>query len=216
MQTLDLAGNQLQLLPDKAIYIENLEILLVSDVHLGKSETFQQFGIPIPNQVNQTTLDRLTRLCQTYQPKQLIILGDLFHSRAALVEEVLGPWQRFIATISAEVLLIVGNHDRRLIPALEALPISYTTEPIQVNSLIFSHEPLAQQAGWTICGHVHPCVRLTSKLDNLRLPCFYLQTSSKLLILPSFGEFTGGFEVSPQAGTTAYVVVENSVIALSA
>lgn len=216
MQTLDLAGNQLQLLPDKAIYIENLEMLLVSDVHLGKSETFQHFGIPISNQVNQTTLDRLTRLCQTYQPKQLIILGDLFHSKVALVEEVLGPWQRFIAAISTQVLLIVGNHDRRLLPALEDLAISYTTEPIQVNSLVFSHEPLTQRAGWTICGHVHPCVRLTSKLDNLRLPCFYLQKGSNLLILPSFGEFTGGFEVSPQAGTTAYVVVENSVIALSA
>jgi metallophosphoesterase superfamily enzyme len=49
----------------------------------------------------------------------------------------------------------------------------------------------------------------------LRLPCFYLEHHKNLLILPSFGEFTGGYEVELKQNATAYVVVENSVLAFA-
>ena len=54
-----LFDNRLRLLDDKALYLPDEEALLVSDVHLGKAETFQSFGIPIPNQMNEENLDRL-------------------------------------------------------------------------------------------------------------------------------------------------------------
>jgi metallophosphoesterase superfamily enzyme len=68
MEELTVNHMRLQLLPQKAIYVEALEALLVSDVHLGKSETFQQFGVPIPSQVNRATLQRLQALCDQYHP----------------------------------------------------------------------------------------------------------------------------------------------------
>jgi uncharacterized protein len=39
-------------------------------------------------------------------------------------------------------------------------------------------------------------VRLRSKLDTLRLPCFWLH--GRVLTLPAFGEFTGGHAVGSQ------------------
>jgi len=82
-------GICLELLAERAIYVPALELLLVADVHLGKSETFQAAGIPVPSTVNQGTLDRLQQLCSTYQPGRLVILGDLLHSKLALTDEVL-------------------------------------------------------------------------------------------------------------------------------
>lgn len=216
MKEITVLDIELQLLPEKAVYVKNLDYLLVADLHLGKSETFQNFGIPIPNRVNQMTLDRLKNLCDRTQPKKLIILGDLFHSKFALVDEVLQPWANFLNAIAAKVELIIGNHDRNLInqKLVQKLGLSfgYTTEPIQIDSLRLTHEPQPQQNYLNICGHVHPCLRIKTRLDRLRLPCFYLQRSPYLLLLPSFGEFTGGYEVEMQAGAIAYAIAETAII----
>lgn len=212
MYTVTILGNTLQLLPEKAIYIEQLKTLLVSDVHLGKSETFQSLGVPISNAVNQVTLNRLQTVCDRFELEYLFILGDLFHSKHALVDEVLVGWFDFLQAVNASVQLIVGNHDRALVSQLEQLSISCILDAIQIDNLMLSHEPTPQQNHLNICGHIHPCVRLKTKLDQLRLPCFYLEDSQNVLILPSFGEFTGGYEVPLTSGTTAYVVVETAIV----
>jgi len=205
-------GHVFQLLPEKAIYIESLQSLLIADVHLGKSETFQALGVPIPNQVNQQTLERLRSLCAKFNPKTLIILGDLFHSRRGLVDEVLEGWSKFCQETSSHIQLIVGNHDRHLISMLKHCEIECHSTPVQVQNLLLSHEPSPQATSLNICGHVHPCFRIRSKLDTLRLPCFYFDSMQRTLTLPSFGEFTGGHEVSLEPGAIAYVIADNAVI----
>ena len=214
MEAIELSGVKLKLLSDKAIYLSNAHSLLVSDVHLGKSETFQAAGIPVSNQVNQATFQRLQLLCETFQPKTLFVLGDLFHSKFALVDEVLDGWFQFLASTQVDVTLILGNHDRALISTLMQLSIECITTPIQVENVVLSHEPSPQPGCLNICGHVHPCVRLKSKLDNLRLPCFYLDQAQNMLILPSFGEFTGGYEMPLTRHSTAYVIADDRVIAI--
>jgi uncharacterized protein len=211
-QSIEILGIQLQLLPEKAIFVDEFGILLVSDVHLGKSETFQAAGVPIASLINQETIDRLLTLCQTVKPKHLIILGDLFHSRLALVDEVLDAWSLFLKTVKIPVSLLVGNHDRRLVDALHHLDMECCTTAIQINSLILSHEPNPQPHHLNICGHIHPCFRIKTRLDQIRLPCFYYQKSRHTLILPSFGSFTGGYEMKPELGAIAYVIAEGTVI----
>ncbi|MEX0267891.1 ligase-associated DNA damage response endonuclease PdeM [Leptolyngbyaceae cyanobacterium UHCC 1019] len=214
MAAIELSGVKLTLLSDKAIYLSDANSLLVSDVHLGKSETFQATGIPVSNQVNQATLQRLQTLCETFQPETLFILGDLFHSKLALVDEVLECWFQFLAATQVDVTLILGNHDRALISTLQQLSIQCITTPIQVENVVLSHEPSPQSGYLNICGHVHPCIRIKSKLDNLRLPCFYVDQAQNILILPSFGEFTGGYEMPLTRHSRAYVIAGDRVVTI--
>lgn len=209
-------GHTLQLLPEKAIYIESLQSLLVADVHLGKSETFQALGVPITNQVNWQTLERLRSLCLKFNPKTLIILGDLFHSRLGLVDEVIESWSEFCQATSSHIQLIAGNHDRHLMSVLKDCAVECHSAAVQVQNLILSHEPSPQPNTLNICGHVHPCFRISSKLDTLRLPCFHFDAVHGTLTLPSFGEFTGGHEVSLKQGAIAYVIAENTVVPFGA
>jgi uncharacterized protein len=202
----------LTLLPEKAIYLPSIHSLLVSDVHLGKSETFQALGVPVPNLVNRATLKRLQGLCDRFQPENIFILGDLFHSKFALVDEVFECWFEFLTATNVEVQLILGNHDRALVSTLSQLSIECIISAIQIENLVLSHEPSPQLGCLNICGHVHPCVRIKTKLDNLRLPCFYFDAVDNSLILPSFGEFTGGYEVNLKPRSVAYAIVENQVI----
>lgn len=141
-----------------------------------------------------------------------MILSDLFHSRFALVQDVMDRWLRFLDTVHVEVKLIVGNHDRALVHSLNDLSIECCSNILQFDRLMLSHEPYPQQKALNICGHIHPCVRIKNKLDNLRLPCFCLKQARKRLVLPSSGAFTGGYEVDLKSGSTAYVIAEHTVI----
>ncbi|MGC1310386.1 MAG: ligase-associated DNA damage response endonuclease PdeM [Phormidesmis sp.] len=211
---IQLFGHRLQLLDDRALYLPGEEALLVSDVHLGKAETFQSLGIPISSQMNAENLERLRSLQTQTQAKKLFILGDLFHAPQSLVPEVLTGWDSFLKTLDAEVSLIVGNHDRRLVSALPPLPMDCHVEAVTLGPFLLSHEPeTGGKASLNICGHIHPVIGLRSRTDSLRLPCFFVERDQRRLTLPSFGEFTGGYEVELLGNTCAYVVCEGEAIA---
>ncbi|MEL7352474.1 MAG: ligase-associated DNA damage response endonuclease PdeM [Cyanobacteria bacterium P01_A01_bin.116] len=214
---IELFGSRLQLLDDKALYLPDEQALLVSDVHLGKAETFQSFGIPIASQLNEENLDRLRSLIVQTQPQKLFILGDLFHSKKSLVPDVLIAWDTFLKEIAAEVCLIVGNHDRRLVSALPPMKMDCQIEAVALGPVLLSHEPEIRQRGHeratlNVCGHIHPVVRLRSRTDSLRLPCFFVEHDHRRLTLPSFGEFTGGYEVELVENTCAYIACEGEVV----
>ncbi len=209
-----LFDHRLRLLDDKALYLPDEKALLVSDVHLGKAETFQSLGIPISSQMNEENLDRLRSLYQQTKPQKLFILGDLFHSRKSLVPEVLIAWDTFLKEISAETTLIVGNHDRRLMSELPPFSMNCSADAVKLGPFLLSHEPeRVQESRLNICGHIHPVVKLRSRTDSLRLPCFFVEYDQRRLTLPSFGEFTGGYEVTLTENTCAYVACEGEAIA---
>ncbi|WP_448605072.1 ligase-associated DNA damage response endonuclease PdeM [Thermoleptolyngbya sp.] len=204
---------RLQLLPEKAAYIPDHDLLLVADVHLGKSEAFQSLGVPIPNHVNQDTLDRLRTLCDRHSPKTLVVLGDLFHSPRGLDDTILQSWIHFTETCGATVQVILGNHDRAIAALLSTYAIPFHMHPVEYPGLVLSHEPADVPDCVNLCGHIHPCLLLKTRLDTLRLPCFFREQHR--LILPSFGSFTGGYEMRLKPGAIAYVVAEGAVVPFS-
>jgi DNA ligase-associated metallophosphoesterase len=205
--------HRLRLLPQRAVWVESLQALLVSDVHLGKSETFQHYGLPIPSQVNHSTLQRLETLCHQHQPDSLWILGDLFHSAEGMTDAVIDSWLKFLAKTQITAYLILGNHDRRLQSVLSQLSIQCFLDAVEADGLLLSHEPSPQSDRLNLCGHIHPCLRLAMGCDRLRLPCFHWQVRQNRLTLPSFGDFTGGYNIELVSGDVAYVIAEETVTA---
>ena len=68
-----------------------------------------------------------------------------------------------------------------------------------------------RERGYTIAGHVHPCVRLRdADGSSLRSPCFVF--SRKSALLPAFGSFTGGHQVRPRQGDRVFAAGEGEVI----
>ena len=201
---------------DRALYVPEHQALLISDVHLGKAETFQMAGIPVAQQVNGETLERLRSHCNQVKPEKIFVLGDLFHSRQGMVTEIIEAWSEFLNTVDADVTLIVGNHDRAALSPV--FDMEYSTESVSLGRLMLSHEPVDQttipKGSLNICGHIHPVVRLRSAIDSLRLPCFYHEHRSQRLTLPSFGSFTGGYEITLGKGRTAYIIVEGCLMVL--
>jgi DNA ligase-associated metallophosphoesterase len=177
------------LLPQKALFWHEQQALLVADMHVGKAAHFNKQGIPVPSAAYQNDLDILQRLIHEHQAKELIILGDLFHS------ELNDEFHEFVQWVKAQphvlFTLIKGNHDIYTENWCTQAGISFVDE-VSRGSFLLLHEYIqpTAPAKYIISGHIHPCVAVHGKArQSLRLPCFYVGETN--MILPAFGQFTG-------------------------
>ena len=109
-------------------------------------------------------------------------------------------------------MLIRGNHDRHAGAPPADLDIDGHGDALLIPPFVFAHVPAPHPDGYVLAGHLHPALRLSSRYDSLRLPCFWLQ--ERVAVLPAFGAFTGAFEVTPAASDRSFVVSGETVFAL--
>ena len=188
------------------MYWQEKGILLVADVHLGKSTHFRKNGSAIPSFTDVENYNSLDYLIQQYNVKRLIFLGDLFHSVYNSSWNAFADWtsrQHF------QIDLVVGNHD--IIPSSYFEKIGVQTyEHLQIDNFSFTHHPQEQPKLFNFCGHLHPGFRLRGNgRQVLNLACFYQQENQ--LILPAFGNFTGHFYVTPEHNERVFVLAEDEV-----
>lgn len=200
-QTIDLLPQGAILLPDQT--------LVAADVHLGKASAFQARGLAVPEGDSSADLARLTLLVRRHHASRLIINGDLFHSSAGFTLDIEQSIQTWLSNIGVPVLLVVGNHDHKL-PRLPQNLESVTS--IQVKNFHIVHDPAdVENHRPAIAAHWHPVARIADgKRTSLRLPCFLLRDG--ILVLPSFGSFTGGAIIERKAGDRVFVFPRDQVI----
>ena len=190
-----------------ALFWEEEDILLISDVHLGKVSHFRKFGSAVPQNAVLGNYQKLDEAVDFFTPQKIVFLGDLFHS--SLNKE----WQFFeswIEEISSEVILVEGNHDIISPLKYEALGVKLTSEIILKNFLL-THHPEERPGFFNFSGHLHPGVRINGRArQSLKLPCFFKRENQ--MILPAFGEFTGKHILQPKEGDEVYVVTPEEVI----
>ena len=180
----------LEMLPSRALFLPQTKELLISDIHLGKAEYFQQNGIPLTNNSDENNFARIKKIVKKYSPEKLIILGDLFHSKYSIDKNLQKKVEDLPELLKTNVQLIQGNHDVGCnIQNIKIFDVRKT------KNIIFSHEPidLADNKTLNICGHYHPKLYLKNKGDKLSLRCFAMDKNRNTLFLPAFGDLTGGY-----------------------
>jgi len=172
----------------RAIYWKREEALIVSDLHIGKSAHFRRHGIAVSAGVQQRDLERLSYLVTLYQPKQILVVGDLFHAEINRDMDAFRNWRHQFSHI--DITLIKGNHDRLRSEVYDSFEISCCQKELVLEPFTFIHEPKRTRNEFLISGHIHPGVSIRSRgRPRLRLPCF--QVTATQLILPAFSDFTG-------------------------
>jgi DNA ligase-associated metallophosphoesterase len=207
----DYAGEVVWLLPERALWWPAQRVLLIADLHLGKAATYRALGQPVPAGTTRENLARLSALLRHYLPAQLVFLGDFLHAaqaRTASVLDALAHWRAEHPDL--DCTLVRGNHDSRAGDPPESLGIRVVDEPWLIGPFAACHHPQQHPGYGVIAGHLHPALTLRGRAhERIRLPCFCLE--AQLAILPAFGEFTGGWTVSPQPGRRLYAVGAQTV-----
>jgi len=198
--------------PQRAVYWAAQQTLLVADVHLGKEQAFARAGSAIPAGPSEADIDRLSDLVKKSGAARLLVLGDLIHARPNSTESWLHNLSLFLdkhGQLSVEV--VAGNHDKPAGQQLIDDRIRWHQHSLHEGALVFQHEPGTDPRGHVMCGHIHPCYRLTvSRNDTVRAPIFWF--GQQYSVLPSFGQFTGGYTVSPAKHDRLYIVGPDCVL----
>lgn len=212
MLRIEWAGEALELLAERAVHWSRRRTLLLADPHFGKAASFCQAGLPVPTGGTAVDLERLSTALRRTAAERLVVLGDLLHAPAAqaqATQQALFAWRKHHRQL--EVVLVVGNHDRRAGLPAECLGISTATEPLVDSPLALCHEPGEHGQMHVLAGHVHPGVVLHEAAGgSLRAACFWF--GPRLGLLPAFGSFTGCRRVRPRRGDRVFIVGPGAVV----
>ena len=179
----DLGGTQLTALPSGALWWADMSALIVSDLHLGRSQRIARLGgglLP-PYEVTDTLL-RLDQDIAAARPRLVICLGDTFDdAQAANLAPDHALWlTRLMA--GRRWVWIEGNHD----PGPLYVGGEHRAE-LPLPPLTFRH--IAQSGALAeVSGHYHPKARLAGQSCR----CFLFDDAR--VILPAYGTFTGGLD----------------------
>lgn len=211
----NLSEQDLLLLPERAIYWQQQNAIIVADVHLGKAGHFRKAGIAVPRQVGHDDLNCLTKLINRHNPEKVWFLGDLFHSDMNGDWHDFANWRKQYPDVIMQ--LVIGNHDIIKEQHYHDLDVS-THQELQVGPFLMLHHPqnnqcLEQHQHYVFCGHIHPGVKLIGKgRQSVTLPCFAF--SNQQAILPSFGKFTGKVAMRHQPTDHVFGILDGKVIAV--
>lgn len=203
-------GEQLTLSKERAIFWAAKRMVILSDLHIGKSAYFRKSGIQVPDTIGLTDLQRLTSLMKEFAPDTLLVTGDMFHHNINSDANAFLEWRKHYDSL--EVILIKGNHDALKNEDYKALNIVYHPKELLSAPFRFIHDlPPETDDFYSISGHIHPGIVLYGKAkQQLKLPCFYFGPNHA--ILPAFSVFTGLKIMKPQKGDHIFAVTPDKII----
>ena len=175
-------GQEIELMRSGALFWPSENLLVVSDLHLGKSERIaRRGGALLPPYETDETLHALREDIALTQPATVMCLGDSFDDTEA-AEALSEDHRAQIAILQAgrRWLWVEGNHD----PG----PVDVGGEchaDLKIGPFMFRHIATAQGQG-ELSGHYHPKARIR----GLVRPCFLVDEHR--LMMPAYGHYTGG------------------------
>ena len=214
---IELFGQRLMLLSERAVFWKQTKMLIVADPHFGKAQVFRDSGIPIPGGTTAADIGRLSSLMERLQPDELLVLGDLMHGRidgARNFSAIVDTWRRRWSGI--HLTLVTGNHDLRAGPPPAPFKFDRIVAQHVCGPFVFRHKAQTtnSRSRYTIAGHVHPAVFVSGKGHQREtLPCFCFGEKGGLL--PAFGSFTGNQVVRPEPSDRVYVVAGDEVVEIT-
>lgn len=167
-----------------ALYHQTESWLAVADLHFGYELSQRAAGRLMPLWGMASVEERLIELLVEYQPRQLIVVGDLVHDKAssAVAKGLLNRLRE-----RCEVIALAGNHDRHVAPAIAFSPRWETP------NFVFHHGHCEPEEKDRICviGHHHPAASITDGAGlRLKFPAFVQE--ERRWILPAFSPWAGG------------------------
>ncbi len=204
-----IAGNTFSLSNDRCVFWEEEKILLLSDLHFGKTGHFRKEGIAVPQAIYKEDLQRLVTQIQFFKPQQVVVIGDMFHSHANKELDLFKKWRNDFKSLPIQ--LVRGNHDVLKKDWYNDATISVVESSLQIGSFSFVHDITEVQNDTTVAtyffsGHIHPGIALRGAgRQFIKLPCFYF--SEQFAVMPAFSRFTGNHPIKPKRGESVFAIL---------
>ncbi|MEM2925077.1 MAG: metallophosphoesterase [Methanocellales archaeon] len=194
--------------PYPAIYIEDLEAVVIADLHLGYEGIMAEKGIFLPKTQFKKEMEMLLEIFKKKKARRVIINGDIKHefSETSYHEfKEVRDMLAFLKTKCEEVILIKGNHDNYIARVSNRFGVKLYDE-LELGDYHFLHghrAPITLKAKYLIMAHEHPAVTLYDEVGGkeklnclLYGDCEYAGGVRRIAVLPAFSTLAMGSEVN--------------------
>jgi len=188
------AGEEMRLLPERALYWPREQALLIADLHLEKASFFAKHGQMLPPYDSRATLERLALAIRETGARRVFALGDNFHDSAG--EARLEPHAAGMLaalTRATQWVWITGNHDAEMTDTVGG----ELAEEAITGGLVLRHKAQAGELRPELSGHFHPKLTVSTRGRRIARACAVM--SERRIILPAYGALTGGMNAADPA-----------------
>lgn len=204
-------GETIVLRGDRTAYWPRERLLVLADLHAGKTESLRHAGVALPDGVLEHDLARLAGAVQATGAREVVILGDMVHDAVGLTDRLVHQVARWRRRLAAELHLVMGNHDRRATALPPEWDVVVHDPQLERPPFVFVHD-VADDPAFVWHGHIHPNVVVEAGSDRVRLPCFHI--GARAAVLPAFSTLTGGVNVRYSPQTTTVAIADGYVVSL--
>jgi putative SbcD/Mre11-related phosphoesterase len=194
---------------DLALFVPELKLLIIADVHIGYEEALNSQGILVPRFQFKEMVERLGKILLRTEPETVVITGDLKHEFGKISDQEWRDTLRFLDFLgraAKKTILIRGNHDTILGPIARkrnVAVVDYYAFPLGKRKIYVCHGDAIpgnrdfRASDTIIIGHEHPAVSIGDKIRRERYKCFLKGKWKKktLVVMPSLNLVTEGTDV---------------------
>lgn len=193
--------------PYPAVYIKDIDSIIIADLHLGYEGIMAEQGTLIPKVQFKKEMQMLKGIISKKRARQIIIDGDVKHEFSETTyhefKEVKDLFY-FLKSVFDSVILIKGNHDNFIYSLTSKHTIELYDELLLKNFLFIHGHKLPKEfekkkAKVVIIGHEHPAIALFDEIGaKEKMDCFLFggMKNKKILVLPAFSYLAQGSEVN--------------------
>ncbi len=194
----------IEIFPGGAALIEDGNVLVVADLHLGCEASLEYQGISLPRVQSREIQKYLEAMIDSLEPSRVIVAGDLKHNFSRNLSQEWQDVYKFIRMLCGRVPLEVvkGNHDNYLGIILREYGIPMSSETTCSGIRIVHGHVGTLSRGTTIMGHLHPSIRLKDSTGaSIKSQCFLYENEMGVLVLPALSLIASGVDVVGQTSS---------------
>lgn len=192
--------------PYPAIYIPEIDAIVIADLHLGYEGIMAEQGMFIPKVQFKKEMQMLEKIIEKQKATRIIINGDLKHefSETSYHEfREVSDLLEFLEKKFKEVFVIKGNHDNFIARVTKRFKVKLCDE-LELGNFCFLHGHRVpkkfKKAKHVIIAHEHPAIALFDEIGaKEKINCFLLgemMRGRKIVVLPAFSPLAYGSEVN--------------------
>lgn len=187
-----------------ALYHPEMDLLVISDLHLGLEGSVSHQGNYVPQFQLQEIKEDVKKARKVSGASRILVNGDLKHefkyTRFSEKKEI-GEFFEMLETEFDEVIVVEGNHDTFLEEVLE--DVEYGENHLEDGVLfLHGHRALKPDVEFDtfVIGHEHPALELKDDVGfTEKIDCFLygeMKSGRKIVVLPAFSKISGGSAVN--------------------
>ncbi len=186
---------------DRCLLLKDGPTAVLGDLHLGYESALESEGMFIPRINTESVREALDRLLGEYEPRRVVLLGDIKHDFRRSSYEARDEVREIIKLVSdaVETVVIRGNHDNYLQNLLGDFGLT-AVDYVDLMGWRLEHGHVDSGRRPVIIGHEHPSVRIPGELSGgMKLQCYVYARQEGVLVIPPFSPFASGSDLNQES-----------------